>query len=196
MFLTGCGTFVTNRQKEHAAQSLSDAKAALEYVADKYSESDPPTMWAALAAIGHAENVARVMDIDLEDLPRPRITKRIWQIDPQGAQEESRALITQDKDSIVNYTLYGLSAVSLAVLLGRLGHQMLGNHPIGILLGQLGHIFGGESPRKKKVFDTIVSVMDEYKKVDPNWRNNKLFEMLSDSMTSADKDFVKSQRNV
>jgi hypothetical protein len=146
--------------------------------------------------VEHAYNMARVMEIDLEDLPQPRVSKRTWSVDPEGAHTESQMHAKSDGEVITNYALYGLSIASLAVIFGKLGQVVLGSHPLGAMLGQVGHFFGGESPTKRKVFDRLLVVLDKYKEVDPDWQNNKLFKMLSDAMTTSEKEYIKSARNV
>lgn len=193
LFTTSCGTFVTNRQKDVAAQGLSDMKAAKEYIGNSYENT--PASWAADAMYEHGVNMAKAMEIDPDDLPKARVNHRQWQMDPEGARIESNENAKQDSTDIGTYALWGLSGASIAIIAGRLGMMILANHPIGMILGQLGTIFGGESPTKQKVFSKMVAVLDEYKKLDPDWRNNKLYMMLSDAFTQTEKDFIKDNRH-
>ena len=192
VLLTGCGSYVTQRQKETAAQALSDLNAAATYVENTYT-GDVPAM-AASAMRDHAINMGRAMEIDLEDLPKARVTAKDWRDDPNAARQESHNNAKSDSDDISKYGLYAMAGVSIAMIAGKAGMMMLGNHPIGQVLGMLGQLFGGESPRKHRVYKKIVATLEDYKTVDPEWRTNKLYVMLSDRLTTADKDFIKTER--
>ena len=192
ILLTGCGSYVTERQKGVAAQAYSDINAVADYVENAYYE-DVPAL-AADAMRTHSRNMAKAMEIDDADLPAPRVTARDWQNNPSRAHQESRNNAKADTTSITEYSIYALAGASIAIIGGKIGMMILANHPVGQFLGALGQLFGGESPKKHRVYKKLISVLEEYKDVDPNWKDNKLYGMLSDRLTTAEKDFIKTER--
>jgi uncharacterized protein YceK len=192
ILLSGCGTYVTSRQKEVAAQSYADLDAAAQYVENTYT-GDVPAL-AADAMRSHAANMAKAMEIDVKDLPPPRVTAARWRDNPNDAHNESRSNAASDNNDIAKYGLWAMTGISLAVLGGRLGMMVLSNHPIGQMLGTFGQLFGGESPKQRKVFKKMISILEEYKTIDPAWKDNKLYAMLSDRLTTSEKDFIKTER--
>lgn len=192
VFITGCGSYVTGRQKEVAAQALSDMYAVADYVEYTY-DGDVPAL-ASDAMRNHARNMGKAMEIDVEDLPSPRVSTRDWQDNPSRAHQESRDNSNKDSADITRYGLYAMAGVSVAMLAGKAGMMMFANHPIGQFLGMFGQLFGGESPKKHKVYKKMIAVLEEYKEIDPEWRTNKLYAMLSDRLTTAEKDFIKTER--
>lgn len=192
VLLTGCGSYVTGRQKQVAAQSYSDINAVADYVENTYIDDVPALATDAMR--NHARNMAKAMEIDDADLPAPRVTANDWRDNPTRAHQESRDNSKVDNNDITRYGIYALAGASLAVIAGKAGMMMLGNHPIGQLLGIFGQLFGGESPKQRKVFKKMICIMEEYKEIDPAWKDNKLYAMLSDRLTTAEKDFIKTER--
>jgi hypothetical protein len=142
----------------------------------------------------HARNMAKAMEIDDADLPSPRVSTGDWRDNPNRAHQESRDNSAKDGADIAKYGLYAMAGVSIAMLAGKAGMMMFANHPVGQLLGMFGQLFGGESPKKHRVYKKMISVLEEYKEIDPAWKENKLYVMLSDRLTTAEKDFIKTER--
>lgn len=192
ILLAGC-SLVSTRQKEVAAQASSDLRAATGYIKNVYS--DAPAALAADAIDMHAANMEKALGIEPEDLPRPRIDVRDWQQDPNRSHQESRSNAASDSTTIGEYGVYAVAGVSIAILAGRLGTMMFANHPVGAFLGTLAHMVGGESPMKGKVYKKMLQAFEDYKTIDPDWKNNKLYQLLSDRMTTPEKDFIKTERS-
>lgn len=189
--LTGCGAYVTERQTKVAAQAYSDLDAAAKYVEKEYPEQ--PVAWAADAMRQHARNMARAMSLAEEDFPAPRINYADWKLTPEAAKEDTKVNVSNDANEIDAGSIATkvLAGMSLAVLLGKLATTMFKTHPIGQILGWVGNIAGGENPVKSTVHDKLIAALNDYKDIDPDWENNKLYKLLSGKMTQAEKDYIK-----
>jgi len=195
LITTGC-TVVTARNIDTSKQALSDIHAAQKFLL-LYSP-DQAVHMATSVMSAHADNMAKAMEIDVNDLPGPRVSKSDWKMDPIGANTESNSNIKKDGSDIETSTMIGLigaGSVALVVILTKLGSTVLAGTPFGNILGKLGTIFGQQHPVEQQVQSKITKALDAYKVVDPEWRSNKLFVMLSDIMTDEEKDFVKKQRD-
>ena len=193
IFLCGCFRIATPTQDKLAAQSVADSIAAAKFIRD--TTTDESIKLAANAIYGHSLNIAKALEIDPEDLPNARVSKVDWIIDPAGSDQRSQENIKKDGYSLAQI----VTATSLATMLAgvglAMGRSMLAAHPLGQLLGYVGTLFGQATPVKEKAHRKLLIVLDEYKKLDPNWKDNKLYQMLSDRMTNAEKDYVKRVRD-
>lgn len=193
LLLTGCGpVLVMPRQQDVAAQSLSDIEAATDYVLK--DENVPyPTRLAVYDTREHARVMSKALEIDVTELPRPRVTTQDWQNDPNAAHQISTANVKTDSDNIADYGWKAAGVVGALLIAARAGQLALGGTPFGQLFAFINGLTGGESPKRRKIHDKIISALEDYKELDPNWRTNKLYELLSSRMTTAEKDFIKSE---
>lgn len=193
LILTGCGPVVVMpRQQEVAAQSLSDLEAATEYVLK--DEAVPyPTRLAVYDSREHARVMSKALEIDSTDLPRPRVTTQEWQANPDAAHATSTANIKTDSTSMLDYGWKAAGVAGALLIVARAGQLALGGTPFGQLFAFINGLTGGESPKRRKIHDKLLTALEDYKELDPNWRTNKLYELLSSRMTTAEKDFIKSE---
>ena len=195
LVLTGCGPVVVMpRQQEVAAQAASDLDAAADYVLT--DEQIPyPTKLAVFDMREHARNMGRALEIAPDELPKPRVTTDDWRKDPNAAHTESSANHNVDSSTIADYGWKAVGGVGIALLLARAGQLALGNSPAGPILAFINHLMGGENPKRRKVHNKMLKALDEYKALDPDWKNNKLYVLLSDKFTTTEKDLIKNDRH-
>jgi len=188
-----CMRVVTNEQQAIFKQSASDLVTTLEYVKDNTTEDNIRV--ASSVALNHGRNMIAALEIRLDDLPRARVSKQYWEANPQAAGQDSLTNLNQDENSLATIMS---ATVIVTMLVGAglaLAQTALRTTPIGQLLGYAGMLFGQKSPVAKKTDAKILLVLEEYKELDPAWRTNKLYVMLSDKMTNAEKDYVKDKRD-
>lgn len=193
LILTGCGpVLVMPRQQEVATQSLSDLEAATDYVLT--DEAVPYT--ARLAVFDtreHARVMSRALEIDPADLPKPRVTVQEWKANPEIAHSTSMSNVKTDTQNITDYGWKAAGIVGALLLAARAGQLALGGTSIGQIFAFINGLTGGENPKRRKIHDKILTALEDYKELDPNWRTNKLYELLSSRMTTVEKDFIKSE---
>lgn len=193
--LTGCGpVIVTPRQQEMAAQALSDNVAALNYVMEN-PEVPTQAKWAAYDSAQHAYNIARAMEIDFSELPRARVTTDDWKANPEKAHAISTSNTGKDSNDMIDLGWKVLAGAGITALAVRAGQLALGNSPLGPIFNTLNGLIGGANPKRKRVYDKMLKALDEYKALDPEWRSNKLYMLLSDKFTNPEKDFIKNERH-
>lgn len=192
LLLAGCVRPVPTTAIEQSAQSSADAIAAAEYILDIAMGLDEIT-FAASAIQEHVDNAQKAIGTD--ELPKPRVTVREWKTDYRRAREDTSHNLERDS--------YNLAQIGAAVAVGtmmigigtKLATVLAKSHPIGQLIGGIGMLFGQESPTKRIVHNKILCTLEEYKEIDPEWRTNKLYVLLSDKLTTSEKDYIKRQRD-
>lgn len=193
LVLSGCGpTIVTARQQQAAAQANSDLNAALDYAVEDDANPEGVRL-AAWDAKLHAANMAKAMEIEQAELPKPRVSKAQWREDAKKAHAESSNNTTTDNDSIANFGWKAMLGVGVAFIFAKGGQVALANTPLAPLMNIINHLMGGENPKRRKVYEKLLTVLQEYKATDPAWRTNPLYDALSAKFTQADKDFIKNE---
>lgn len=193
ILLCGCMRVVTQGRLDIAKQSLSDSKAAAIYI-DETAEGG--TKLAADAMRKHADNIAAALEIEPSDLPHARVGVNDWKQDANKASEQTSQNLAKDGYSISTMVSVSVILTMLAGIGLKMGTGALSTTPFAPIIGMLGTLFGHDPAIKASVHDKIITVLEDYKEVDPDWENNKLFKMLSKRMTQAEKDYVKAQTNV
>jgi hypothetical protein len=193
LFMCGCFRVVTDAQVDILKQSTSDATAAIKYIGD--TTSDEGTAFAANAVDRHLLNISAAMEIDPRDLPQPRVTVRQWTTDYRSASDATSANLKQDEYNIGTMVTVSVIATMIAGIGLKMGAQTLTATPIGGVVNFLSTLFGHSSQIKRDVYDKIIASLEAYKDIDPDWKTNKLYVLLSDKLTTPEKDFIKKERH-
>jgi len=197
MLLCGCFRIVTNEQLGIMKQSAADTKAAAIYVqgAEIDGRDAGGVKLASAAMRQHVINMASALEIRPEDLPQPRVSVTDWKYDPQRANEQTMHNLKQDEYSVTTMVTASIIATMLAGIGLRMGAGALASTPIGGIISTLGQFFGQAPQIKRDVYDKILLTLEEYKDIDPDWKTNKLYMLLSDKLTTAEKDHIKKERH-
>jgi hypothetical protein len=189
---------VTDEQLGIMKQSASDAKAAATYVQTANVETDVDKGGVKLAAAAlrqHVINMAAALEIRPEDLPQPRVSVTDWKYNPERANEQTMENLKEDEISVSTMVSVSVIATMLAGIGLRMGAGALASSPFGGAISMLGTLFGQAPQIKRDVYNKILTTLEDYKEVDPEWRTNKLYMLLSDKLTTAEKDFIKKERH-
>lgn len=198
MLLCGCMRIVTDEQLGIMKQSASDAKAAATYVqiADVETDVDKGGVKLAAAALRqHVINMAAALEIRPEDLPQPRVSVTDWKYNPERANEQTMENLKKDDYSIATMVSVSVLATMLAGIGLKMGAGALASTPLGAIVNALSTFFGHAPQIKRDVYDKIIATLEAYKEIDPDWKTNKLYVLLSDKLTTAEKDFIKKERH-
>jgi hypothetical protein len=189
---------VTDEQLGIMKQSAADAKAAATYVqqADVETPTDKGGVKLAAAAMRqHVINMAAALEIRPEDLPQPRVSVTDWKYNPEHANEQTMENLKKDDYSVSTMVSVSVIATMLAGIGLRMGAGALAATPFGGIISTLGTLFGQAPQIKRDVYDKILASLEEYKEIDPDWKTNKLYVLLSDKLTNPEKDFIKKERH-
>lgn len=194
--LVGCVRIITDKEADKFAQSYVDTLEAAEYIEDYADMFDiEPIKLASRSIREHGANMAKAMHVNTDELPEPRVSKNSWATDAKAAYSTSNENAVADSKILNNPAIVGLAALPLLAIGLKLGQILLKGHPLGAAFGVAGTLFGYDSPTKTAVHDKLIAVLEEYKSADPSWKDNKLFILLSDKLTQAEKDYIKVKRN-
>lgn len=193
LLLCGCFRVVTDDQMKIVKQSIADSNAAAEYIIENTEE--PGTKLAGEATRGHTISIAGAMEIDPKDLPNARVTKLDWKYDYNSASEQTIGNLKRDGYSISTMVTATVVATMLAGIGIRMGAGALATTPLGTIVSTIGTFFGQSPQIKRDVYNKIILALEAYKDIDPDWKTNKLYVLLSDKLTTAEKDFIKKERH-
>lgn len=194
ILLSGCFRIATTAQDNIFKQSLADSNAAALFV--ESTTTDEGIKIAAAAIRNHGSNMAKAMEIVIADLPTARVNVSDWIVDPYRANEQTSRNLERDEMSIATM----VTATTIATILAGVGLRMAASslYPmgsVGQLVNFISMLFGNQPVEKRKAFAAIIEVLDSYKDLDPNWRDNILYKMLADKMTDQEKTYIKKARN-
>lgn len=197
LFLFGCFRIVTDEQLGIVKQSTADTKAAATYIqqADVTGNDAGGVHLAGAAMRSHGDHIASALEINPADLPPARVGVNDWKYDPQHASEQTMSNLKKDEYSISTMVTASVIATMLAGIGIRIGAGALASTPIGGIISTIGQFFGQAPQIKRDVYDKILASLEEYKDIDPDWKTNKLYMLLSDKLTTAEKDYVKKERH-
>lgn len=128
-------------------------------------------------------------------VPRPnesRVPYKNWINDPKGAAHQQDDFTKKDEDKFERNSLIGVGILALLPILLAILNKA--NLPIvSGAAGIIGMLFGQQNPTEIKVGSTLTTALETYKVKDPNWRENPVFEHISDMMPTAEKDYIKAK---
>lgn len=193
LLLCGCFRIITDDQIDIIKQSIADGKAASEYIIENTEEQG--TKLAGEAAKGHTLSVAGAMEIDPRDLPDARVTKIDWKYDYNRASEQTSSNLKRDSYSISTMVTATVIMTMIAGIGLKMGAQTLTATPVGGFVNFLSTLFGHAPQVKRDVYNKLLVALEQYKDIDPDWKTNKLYVLLSDKLTTAEKDLIKKERH-
>lgn len=186
---SGCGVRVlAPASTERVAQDIADIKAAT-------NPNVPPTQQGNQAIAQLADDMAKTIDIDAEDLPRARVSPRQWVENPDQALQDTTENVSKPLSIGTGWMMAGGAAATLLAVMGLNIAQRTGG-PIGLVAGIVKQVFTADkNPKEDKIARKIQIALENYKDKDPNWRSNPVFNEISDIMTQAEKDYLKEKLN-
>lgn len=190
-FLQSC-ILVSDEQRTALGESMADLKAISEVL-------EQPLQADALKA--HAAAINDMLGIDQREF-RPRVSANDWRINESAAHNASIVAADETRNAkgydFGMLALWGTAAFTGVIATARVLTSIMPGHPLTLLFGFADRFMGGTDIKKKQLRDDInnkiLDTLEEYKKIDPEWRKHWIYERLSDAMSEPEKAHVKHYR--
>lgn len=190
LLLSGCGARVlAPASVDRIKQDLADMSAA-------NSPIVAPSTYVREANSKLITDMAKVIEIDPQDLvDYVRVPSAVWQANPEGALNKT-VENTQKPIGITEGWLVAGGAAMSAVAVVLINILSKSGGPLGIGMDVIKHVLlADKNPKEFKVSNKIQIALENYKLKDPKWRENPVFQEISDIFTQAEKDYIKDKIN-
>lgn len=182
MALSGC--LSTRAQDDRQKQVIADLLVI-------NSIQVTPSVDTRAASYNLAIELGNSFDIDIKDLPPPRVPKKEWIEDSAKAKI---SLDDQQESDGKPQNIAGLIGAGLG-LAGMIALSFATKMPGGVggVAQTIQSLLTFRNPKDDKLFIILTAAIDAYKQEDPNWSNNPLIRKISHIMPDSVKEHVKNR---
>jgi hypothetical protein len=183
---SGCyrGTVLTGPQFDRIKQDISDSRAVND-------PSVPPSEYTKDINATLAEDMRKSLDIELDELPKARVSVNEWVDNEQDAHRKNRGGI--EKEPVPESYSAMLGGLATIATLFGLGLVAKTGGPLGMASELLSTWLIAKNPKDAKVQEIIFKAIELYKESDPNWAKNPLMMQISALMPLTLKDHIKTK---
>ena len=182
MGLSGC--LSTRAQDDSQKQIISDLTVV-------NNTEVPPSVDTRAASYNLAIELGTAFDIDLKDLPPPRVPLKAWVDNSSTAKEALDHKQEEDGKPQNVGGLIGAGVGFAAMLALSVATKMPGG--VGGIAQTIQNLVTFRNPKDDKLLLVLITALDAYKEEDPNWKKNPLVSKISDIMPDAIKEHVKNR---
>jgi hypothetical protein len=190
LLLSGCGARVlAPASVDRIKQDLADMSAANSPVV-------APSIYVREANNKLVGDMAKIIEIDPQDLVDfVRVPSAVWQANPEGALNKTQENVQKPVSIGEGWLLAGgAAATTIGIMLINILSKSGG--PLGVGIDVIKHVLlADKNPKEFKIANKLQDALENYKLKDPKWRDNPIFQEISDILTTSEKDYIKDKIN-
>ena len=187
--LAGCGLALTSAQTRGVEQSLAD----LRVVNDSQVTPDANTR-AVNARL--AEEMRLAMGIEVSELPIARVSLEEYKKDTAAASKKQIDAIDNTPIPQGYAALIGSGLTIASMILIGISAKGTQGTPLGPIFAVAQQLLTAVHPKDEHTLTSVVNAIETYKLQDPKWEDNPVMIALGKSLTTAQKDYIKSKAAV